>query len=215
MNTPWNNISINAGRTLKELPGNGKTEYDILEDYANLWGSVPRPEQNLTPERYVDEVLMECEPGSSLFIFGAGPSMHSNIFKQRLNFERIVVSDLVEQSSWGLDPSIEFRIFDILQDDLEDFDYIFSSHTIEHFNRADLMNTILPKCLRHAKKAVIFITPYSNIGWDDPYSTHRVELTEHDELAAQALKWKRIRDNVTAVPPQHGIELVLWFEGQA
>jgi hypothetical protein len=212
---PWNTVQTGTGQPLIELPSDGKTEYDRKDDYIKDWAGVLHDDDRIATERYVDEALIECDPGSSLFIFGTGPSTHPNTFKQRANFESIVASDIVEESSRGLDPSIEFRIFDMLQDDLDDFDYIFSSHTIEHFSREELMEVILPKCLQHARKAVIFIAPYSDIAWGYPFGAHKVHLTEHDELTAQALKWKRIRDNVTATPPQYGIELALWFEGQA
>jgi hypothetical protein len=215
--TSWTKVSSRTGHPLTELPGDGKTEYDRMDGYIRDWAGALLTDEigRVVAERYVDEALIECDPGSSLFIFGTGPSTHPNTFKHRANFERIVASDIVEESSLGLYPSIEFRIVDMLQDDLDDFDYIFSSHTIEHFSREDLMEVILPKCLQHARKAVIFIAPYRDVAWGHPFGAHKVLLNEHDELTAQALKWKRIRDNVTATPPQYGIELVLWFEGQA
>lgn len=213
--TSWTKVSSSTGHPLTELPGDGKTEYDRLGQYAQDWAAAPHPGDQLASERYVDEALIECEPGSSLFIFGTGSARHPNTFRQRANFGDIVASDLIDAASLGLDPSVEFRIFDMLQDDLEDFDYIFSSHTIEHFSREELMETLLPKCIQHARKAVIFIAPYRDIAWKSHHGAHKVHLNEHDELTARALKWKRIRDNSTAAPPQYGIELVLWFEGQA
>jgi len=162
---------------------------------------------------WIDEVLGEFETESSLLIFGSGHPTHANTYRRDLNLGRIVCIDIVEEAGRGLDSSIDFYKQNILEDEIEDFDYIFSSHTIEHFTRNELMNVILPKCLKRARKAVVFLAPYKDIGWGPPSAegSHLISLSEEDELTAQALKWKRIRDN----PPQYGIELVLWFEGKA
>ena len=142
--------------------------------------------------------------------------MHLNYYHVQNHFSRIVASDIVSEAQVGLHPSVEFRVFNILTDVFEEkFDYIFSSHTIEHFTRDEIMEIILPKCLNAATRAVIFLVPWKDLGWGAARAEgpHIVELCENDELALQASKWKRVRDNPTVDNPDHyGLELILWFE---
>lgn len=215
----WKPIADNAGHPIVEAIGAMHTmEADNVEDYKTGYTAVLRPEVERR-QLWIDEVFSELEPGSSLLIFGSGHPMEVNAFQEALDLSRIVAMDIVEAAGKGLNPEIEFWNRSILSDDLsEDFDYIFSSHTIEHFTRDEVMNVILPKCLKHARKAVVFLVPYRDLGWGLPTvgpGSHLINLSEEDELAAKALKWKRIRDNLTADPPQQGIELVLWFVGKA
>lgn len=207
-------------KRIKEAEGVLSTqEARYFQDYVVRYSSPPSPISYDDAERNFREALVDCEPNTSLFVFGSGHSVHLNHYYKQGSFSKIVASDVVLEAGINLLPDIEFKIFNVLTDDfIENYDYIFSSHTIEHFTRDEIMKTILPKCLRAARKAVIFMVPWKDLGWGQARAEgpHIVELSEDDELAAQASKWKRVRDNPTIEHPNHyGLELILWFEGRA
>ena len=156
-------------------------------------------------DRYVSEILSEFPDDSSLLVVGAGHSFHCNKFNECSNLSRITALDLYEEAGQGLDSDISFIQGDLMVDEIPTVDYIFSSHTVEHFTRDIIMNVVLPKCIYHARKAVVFVVPYGSIAWADERE-HKVRLTENDELAAKAEKYKRLLPE--------GQELVLWFKGQ-
>ncbi len=213
-NIPWEKIPENAGRPI--LMASGVTS--SLEDpdhYADAYLKEPNSLGVARRKLWMNEVLSEFDPGSSLLIFGSGHVIEANTYSRELDFSRIVAMDICGEAGIGLDEEIEFRQQNILTEDFECFDYIFSSHTIEHFTRDEVMDIILPKCLRRARKAVVFLAPYRDIGWGlpDPAGPHLINLSEEDELTACASKWKRIKDNPTL--NQYGIEIVLWFEGES
>jgi len=219
MSVEWQQVTVASGHRIIEAAGvTYSKEEDLTEEYSNCYSREPNPLGIIRRQVWIDEVFSEFDSGSSLLVFGSGHSIEVNTINKELTFSQIVAMDRIEEAGEGLAPEIEFWKQDILTDDLKkDFDYIFSSHTIEHFTRNELMNIILPKCLRHARKAVVFLTPYRDIGWGLPKAEgpHLINLCEEDELTALASKWKRIRDNLAIDPPQYGIELVLWFEGEA
>ena len=201
----WQSVVITSNVLLLETQfAHVSTEYDYLDLYSQRYVK-PGEVAPVDCIRYQQEIFTNLEENNSLFVFGAGHASHCNYYFNSGLFSRVVSSDIVEESRTGLLNTVEFQLFDILTDDFtEKFDYIFSSHTIEHFTRDQIMNIILPKCLQAARKAVIFIAPYKDVAWADA-PEHRVRLSEEDELAARALKWKRIYE---------GRELVLWFENK-
>jgi len=210
----WNFVSNPLAEPIKQAPGvRHSTEKHYLKDYRKQYLRDNNPSTPETLSMWINEILCEFDPGSSLLIFGSGHPIHANTYKRDLDLERIVCMDVVEEAGGGLEAGIEFWPRNILIDEIEEFDYIFSTHTIEHFTRDEVMNVILPKCVNHARKAVVFLMPYKDIGWGPakPEGPHLLELSENDELAAQALKWRRVRHHF----PNYGIELVLWFEGKA
>lgn len=204
----WLPIPEDAGNPIKRMVDREHVSEAVRKERTLLdrrkYDGPPKDEEKKTP-RYYEEVLHELEPGSSLWVFGSGHSTHCNGIRSLANLGPILATDIVEESGKGLTSSIEFRIHDILKEDIETFDYIFSSHTIEHFTRDQLMETILPKCLNRAREAVVFIAPYKARRWGKEQQ-HLVQLDERDELAAQAVRYKIIGK---------GSEIVLWFEGQA
>jgi hypothetical protein len=203
----WLVISGTSGRPLEEInhPLASGTEYDNLYMYSARYSQI-KEDVPAGCIRYQEGIFSDLGTGDSLFIFGAGHSSHCNTYWQFGTFGRIVATDVISESSLGLIDEVTFQLFDILEEEFpEDFDYIFSSHVVEHFTRDQLMETVLPKCLKHARKAVIFVAPYRDAAWSDA-PEHRVRLSEEDELAAQASRWRLLLD---------GKELVLWFKGQA
>lgn len=202
--TDWLPIPDDAGKPLKRMVAReATTEADTFPYYRKKYRGGPGGEEK-KPPRYHAEALCEFEEGSSLWVFGAGHPVHCNLIRKLSNLGRILATDLLEEAKKGLDKSIEFRVHDILKEDVEVFDYVFSSHTIEHFTRDQLMEIVLPKCLSRARKAVVFVAPYADKKWADA-PEHRVQLDEHDELAERASRYKIL----------NGIEIVLWFEGEA
>ena len=204
--TDWLPIPEGAGKPLvRKVENEVTTEEVTLPLYRKRYKQRPGGEER-KPGRYFEEALCEFDPESSLWVFGSGHPVHCNTIRELSNFGRFLATDLVEEAGRGLNHSIDFRIHDILKEDIETFDYVFSSHTIEHFTRDELMETVLPRCLSRARKAVVFVAPYAAVGWANA-PEHRVQLDENDELAAKAARYKRLG--------QTGNELMLWFEGEA
>lgn len=195
--TPWHPRSPLLPHPIVELPDRTP---DPISIYAERYkGDFPGYSKI---ERYRDEVLSEFKDGSSVLFFGAGHSENSNfVLRTCPNINNLTVIDYVKESGLSLDENIEFINEDFrTTDKLDTYDYVFSEHTIEHFSREDLIDTVVPKCFQIAREAVIFIVPYKE-NWSDEKS-HRCLFDEHDELSSMCSKWKRIYD---------GKELVLWF----
>jgi hypothetical protein len=200
----WLPIPENAGKPLKRMVDReSTTEEATFPYYRKKYKGGPGGEEK-KPPRYYDEALSEFKNKGSLWVFGAGHPVHCNLIRRLSNLGTILATDLLEEAKRGLDKSIDFRVHDILKEDIEVFDYVFSSHTIEHFTRDQLMEIVLPKCLSRAREAVVFIAPYADKRWADA-KEHRVQLDEYDELAARATRYKIL----------DGVEIVLWFEGEA
>ncbi len=182
------------------------SEYDTGPVYAERY---TREHDEISKGKvsvWCEEVLSEFEADSSVFIFGSGHSFIANHINSLPNVGSLSVCDIVGEAANGLDEDIEFNVLDVLEKSLPGtFDYIFSSHTVEHFTRDEIMNNLIDKCLINARKAVVFLTPYRDIAWSEA-PEHKVQLSESDELAAKASRFKRIG-------PQ-GEELVLWFPGE-
>ena len=202
--TEWLPIPEDAGKPLKRMiEREATTEADTFPLYIKHYTRGPGGQEK-KPPRYYEEAICEFKEDSSLWVFGSGHSAHCNGIRALSNLGRILATDIVKEAGRGLDTSVEFRIHDILKEDIEVSDYIFSSHTIEHFTRDQLMNIVLPRCLSRAREAVVFVAPYADKKWAQA-PEHRVQLDEHDELAKQATRYKIL----------NGMEIVLWFEGKA
>jgi len=164
-------------------------------------------------QRYIQEVLTEFAGGCSVLLFGSGHHYYPNTYyTQCKNIKTLHAMDFVFEAGHGLFPEIEFFPTDILHEQIpQAYDYVFTTHTIEHFTRFQILNIVVPKLCFAARKAVVILTPYADNWGDEP--THRCRLYEDDELAALATKYKRIRDN----PDEGsiGIEIVYWLEGRA
>ena len=170
-----------------------------FEIYSSRYVSPPAPPQFIDASRYVKEAL--CGVSGSLLIFGAGHSCHTNIFMETLpDLTEVCAVDYIKESAVGLNKSIRFEQLDILVDELPGtYDYVFSSHTLEHFAADVLFNVVWPKLERCAKKAIITIVPYGDAWKDEP--SHKCRFYEGDKFAAMQSKYKRILD---------GQELVFW-----
>lgn len=195
--TPWNLTQVEAPTRIVEVPA----APDDVERYAARY-SLSKG-YLLKDFRYRIEIYQEFDLDSSVILLGSGhPSRSNFIIKENPNVSQLTAVDYTVEASIGLDPSIEFLCADIVSDDLSiDGDYIFSSHTVEHFTRSEILDSILPKCLSMSRKAVVFVVPYGDNWGDEP--SHKCRFYEHDELCALSTKWKRIHN---------GQELALMFE---
>lgn len=164
-------------------------------------------------QRHIQEVLSEFENDCSVLLFGSGHHFYANTYYTQCDNIRILhAMDFVPEAGHGLHPDIKFFPTNILQGDISNvYDYVFTTHTVEHFTRIQILNIVVPKLCAAARKAVVILTPYAANWGGEP--THRCRLYENDELAALATKYKRIRDN----PDEgtKGIEIVYWLEGRA
>ena len=152
--------------------------------------------------RYMSEVFSYFDSDSSLLVFGAGHSCNSNEFSKHRSIRKTVAWDFVEASSIGLDPNIGFCNKNILNDTIEgEFDYTFSSHTLEHFTREELLTIVIPKLLKATSKALVVVVPYGSNWEGEP--THKCRFYENDELAKLCSKYKKIRG---------GVEIVYWID---
>lgn len=179
------------------------------ERYKQLIEST-HPELLKSLQRYIDEILCELDNDCTLMLFGAGNSIHANTYyKQCNNIKNITAVDFITESQVGLNKNIKFLNIDILKDDFNKivgiYDYVFTTHTLEHFTREKLLNIVIPKLRKAARKAVIILVPYGK-NWAGE-SSHCCRFYENDELAEMSEKYKRIRNNVVEV----GIEIVYWL----
>ncbi len=178
---------------------------DPVLTYMARYGQ-DQSEPSVKDYRYKEEIFSDLNTDSTILLLGSGHSSHANfVLKECASISKVAVLDYIDKAGEGLEQEIEFYGHNILLVDIpETYDYIFSSHTIEHFTREQILDVILPKCIKHAREAVFFVIPYGDNWGDEP--SHRCRFYEDDELAAQALKYKKIYND-------H--ELALWFEGKA
>lgn len=153
------------------------------------------------PFRYLREVFVDFAPTSSVLVFGSGHSYNVNVFHD--NFGGAVAAwDFVQEASVGLPESVPFFSNDVLMDSPPPpYDYIFTSHTLEHFTRQQLLTIIVPRLLSLVTKALVVVVPYGD-NWADE-KTHKCRFFENDELAEMSRVYKRIRG---------GVELVFWID---
>jgi hypothetical protein len=177
-----------------------------IEEYTSRY-SVPGSELSddfkTDVERYINEVLSYIDDDSSVLVFGSGHSYYSNSFFNLCeNIKELSAVDFVEAASFGLNEDIDYYNTDILKQDLPGkYDYVFTSHTIEHFTRKEIMEVVLPRLKKAARKAVIIIVPYGDNWGGEP--NHKCRFYEDDELAFMSNRYKIIRN---------GLELVYWLD---
>lgn len=201
----WNTSNSNKCNLIMEMAERTDNK-EPIEEYTNRY-SVPgyklSNDFKTDVKRYIDEVLSYIEEGSSVLVFGSGHSYYSNSFFNLCeNIVKLSVVDFVEAASFGLNKDIEYYNTDILKQDLVgEYDYVFTSHTIEHFTRKEILEVVLPRLRGAARKAVIIVVPYGDNWGGEP--NHKCRFYEDDELAFLSNKYKIIRD---------GIELVYWLD---
>ena len=198
----WKNINKSNIVSIKRI-----IEFEKRKEPINIYADryLVKPDSYMIDNaiRYSKEVFLEFKSNSSIFILGSGHCFFPNYYCKldKKNY-KITAMDLANQASVGLYDCVNFIKGDFLKENIGNYDYIFSSHTIEHFTRDQILNEVLPKCWNIVRKGFVFIVPYRNIGWGKE-PNHKVELQENDELAAQASKYKIVYGNK---------ELILWFE---
>jgi len=153
-------------------------------------------------ERWITEIFYDFKENSFVLLFGAGHSYYSNYFlKQCVGVNKFYAVDFVDASSKGLDKRIDFFNTDILKEDLPvSCDYIFTTHTLEHFTKPEIFDVVLPRFFLAAKKAIVIVVPYGNNWPNEP--NHKCRFYENDELAALSSRYKIIRG---------GAEIVYWI----
>jgi len=162
------------------------------------------PPQFFEPKlnRYYTNAIIEMEDNSSLLVFGSGhPKVMNHLPNACPNIGKMGCVDFMVEAGDGLDNHISYYNIDILKEDLPTgYDYIFTSHTLEHFTRDQLLNIVMPRLQKAAGKAVVAVVPYGEAWGDEP--SHKCRFWINDELSAMASKYKIILQ---------GHELVLWI----
>lgn len=154
------------------------------------------------PKRYIDEVISYFDDDSSVLVFGSGHSHNMNEFYKCSNISSLAAWDFAKEAATGLNESIVFYDENILEDAIKErYDYVFTTHTLEHFSRKQLLTVVLPKLLLIAKKALVIIVPYKD-AWGAEV-LHKCRFFLNDELAALSDKVKLIRNDA---------EIVYWIE---
>lgn len=200
----WVNINLSEVAPLYEVIGMDSPEPEDLytQRYTREYTELSQPELE-DPVRYFNELLSDLDLDSTLLIFGSGHSYNVNKIYDNNKFSKIVAVDFVKAAKKGLHREIGFYDTNILEKDLPLVsDYIFSSHTLEHFYKHELFDVVLPRLLKAARKAVIVLVPYADNWAGEP--NHKCRFYENDEFAAKAIKYKIIRN---------GVEIAYWFEG--
>jgi hypothetical protein len=200
-------LSVPEGEKNRLYEVKGAIKEEPLDAYADLYRKPtvePMDIKLADIQRHIDEVLIDLDPGCSLLLFGAGHSVHANTYHEKCdNVEAICAMDIVADASVGLHSEIEFICADIFEYEFSrQYDYVFTTHTLEHFTREPLLETVIPKLTRAAKKALIVLVPYAE-AWSN-CDVHRSRFYENDEVAELASRYKIIRD---------GMEIVYWIEG--
>jgi len=200
MASPWLDVGeVSSPACIAELP---RATPDPIDVYPSRYiTTVPAGNPQATSIRTEEEVFSFFEPASSVLLFGSGHSYWANTFLGFPNVDKVSVLDYVQEAGTGLSSGIDFYCDDIRNGIKGTYDYIYSSHTVEHFTRDEVLNCVLPECLKAATKGVIFVVPFQ-LAWSDEPS-HRCLFYLGDELFALASRYKVIRDD---------LELALWFD---
>jgi hypothetical protein len=200
-------VLVSQGEKSRLFEIEGAQEKEPIEVYAERYS---RPVEALHPvqfesmQQHIDEILCEFAQGSTMLLFGAGHSAYANIYHERCdNLSKITAMDMVPEAKLGLRSAVDFLQADILEYEFEEqYDYVFTTHTLEHFTRDQLLNIVVPKLRGVARKALVILVPYGEFWKGEP--THRCWFYENDEMAGLASRYKKIRD---------GREIVYWIEG--
>lgn len=195
---PWIPIIKGEPKPIIELPYRGEDPKDV---YAQRYVEDYHEDLTFRSNLYYDEAIGDFNSEGSLLLFGSGHSHFPNTIAEKRS-GKISAMDYVKEAGYKLNKDIKFHHKDILISGItQEFDYIFSAHTIEHFTRKQLFDVILPECLSHAKKAVVFLVPYEEHWATEP--SHKCLFYIGDELFMRSNKYKIIRN---------GSELILWFD---
>jgi hypothetical protein len=203
---PWIPVPEGDKATLYEVEG-AATKVEPVVGYANLYSQPADskgPVKDATIQRHIDEVLYEFEPGCTVLLFGSGHSVIANTYVERCpNIQQLYAMDMVPDAQTGLRTEIEFIAANIFEYEFESqYDYVFTTHTLEHFTREHLLETVIPKLRKIARKALVVLVPYADAWSGTP--EHCLRFYENDEMAGLASRYKIIRD---------GQEIVYWIEG--
>ena len=193
--TEWINTHCTQEKRIIEVQGS--TSESTLDDtYIDRY-STPLPEaDDEKVARYVNNIFKEFVPGSSLLIVGSGhPELAIKIKNACPSLSKVGCVDRIEEASIGLeDNDILFYHLDILVHSIpREYDYVFSSHTLEHFTRSELLGKVLPRMRDAALKSVYAVVPYEEAWAAEP--THRCRFYKGDELFCSSRKYKIICQN--------------------
>ena len=190
-------------RKVVELPYRGDDPIDVYPE--RYIADVPGFDYMEIAEKDRTEIFSFFDADSSVLLFGSGHSFWANYVQSLPNIASVSVLDYIPEAGIGLNPGIDFYCHNILSHGITGtYDYIFSSHTIEHFTAEQILYSILPACQAYVRKGVVFLVPYQENWSEEP--SHKCLFYLGDELFSRARKYKIIRN---------GLELVLWFEGLA
>jgi len=178
-----------------------------IEPFEVYRGRYVRPEDELPPttpattERNINEILSGLEKGSTVLSLGAGHSYFCNCLVKKYPSMKVTSLDIVEEASIGLVKEVDFLKVDILKEDIPGkYDYVFCSHTMEHFTRDEIFNEILPKVVDITMKAFIVLVPYADSWAGEP--NHKSRFYENDEFAALSSRYKMLGEH----------EIAYWIE---
>ncbi|RKZ04238.1 hypothetical protein DRQ25_17220 [Candidatus Fermentibacteria bacterium] len=175
---------------------NSKSDRTIVDIYKERYSQPLNPQHYENIQRYIDEIFLELKEGSSLLIVGSGHPENAKTIKEKCpNLGKVGCVDRIKEASIGLiDYGINFYQLDVLVNGLPiDYDYIFSSHTLEHFTRSELLHKVLPRMREAAHRTVYAVVPYEEAWAEEP--THRCKFYRGDELFCASRKYKIIHKN--------------------
>ena len=191
----WQNTHCGKEKRIFEVPGS-VSETTLDDTYIGRY-SVPLPKvDDEKVERYTSEIFKEFVPGSSLLIVGSGhPELAIKIQESCPKLRKIGCVDRIKEAGIGLEErKIRFYYIDILEHAIpREYDYVFSSHTLEHFTRSELLGKVLPRMRDAALSSVYAVVPFEKAWADEP--THRCRFYKGDELFCSSRKYKIICQN--------------------
>jgi len=173
----------------REQQENTQCSNEPFEVYKDRFTGPSSPLRIKDAYRYVEEVLINLD--GSLLVVGSGHGDHCNTFLTRCPNISITASDILIEARAHLDSKIHFICLDLLFEQFKNkFDYVISIHTLEHFTKIDLFNTVWPNLVNAANRAVITIVPYAMAWSDEP--SHKCYFYEDDEFAVLQDRYKII-----------------------
>lgn len=195
----WTDVKIPNPHQIIEIISGTDEPIDV---YKERYASPPPDNFEDKIRRYQENIIAYMDYASSVLVFGSGHPIEMNAMKRMgLNIGKLGCVDFIVEAGIGLDKDIDYYNIDILKDKLPTgYDYVFTTHTLEHFSRDQLLNVVMPKLKEAAREAVVAVVPYGEAWSDEP--SHKCRFYEDDELTNLASTYKIILN---------GQELVLWI----
>ena len=193
----WIRTDVEYPRLIKEIPNASPEPIEIYK--ARYTQPI---NDNEKVDRYATEIFDKIPEKFSLLVVGSGHPHVMNYMLDRIpSISKMGCVDFIEEAGVGLNKKIDFHKKDILKEAIPSgYDYVFSSHVLEHFMAKQIMGSVIPNMINAADKGVIAVVPYKDAWSGEP--SHKCKFNEFDELAAVSTGHKKMLNEM---------ELAIWI----